>query len=111
MYEHDPMHMESGHNVHYEVQHDAPVHSKIYWPATAEEESRAAMEDMHFEDRFVDTMQRDHDILAKHDLYADREIRYEDPHFHAQRHEYSDHDPLIGEHRPSDDDFYTYEWA
>jgi len=56
-------------------------------------------------------MHRDHDILAYHSEHAEGALRYEDPHFHAPLLEHGDHDPLIGEHRPSDEDFYTFEWS
>ena len=56
-------------------------------------------------------MHRDYDILEYQDDDAGRLIKYEDPHLHAPLSEHGDHDPIIGEHRPSEEDFYTFEWV
>lgn len=103
------MHLEGGHNKHYETWHDKPEHSKIAWPTTAEEESVADAENRHFADDFVHSMHRDHEIMEYHREDADQILRFEDPHFHAPLTEHDDHDPIVGEHRPSDEDFYTFE--
>ena len=104
------MHWEGGKNIHYEG-HGHLDHSRIQWPVSAEEESVARRDDDHFEHDFVDVMRRDHDILAKHFAHEDRPLNYEDPHLHAPLSEHCDHDPIIDEHRPSDEDFYMFEWS
>ena len=52
----------------------------------------------------------DHDILDYHYDYAvaHPEMRFDDPHLHAPLSEISDHDPIIDEHRPADEDFYSF---
>ena len=104
----EPYHMEGGHNIHYEG-HGLPQHSRLQWPTEAEEE-RVIQEDGKFHHRFVHQMQRDHDIIDyQHELAHPTFISYEDPHLHAPLSEISDHDPIIDEHRPSDEDFYSFQ--
>ena len=54
-------------------------------------------------------MERDHDVIDYQYEIEHPEIRYDDPHLHAPLSEISDHDPIIDERRPSDEDFYNFQ--
>jgi len=85
----------------------------MVWPEEQEHET------LGFHEEFSHELIRDHDIHQYHDddsdFDSDQEedewyTKYEDPHFHAPLREHHDLHNIESEKRPTDKDFYEFDW-